>query len=106
MSFRVFYDLSYKKNKVFWESTESCSAITSASTSPEQYDGYISKKRKICMSDDIISYCNADEVSLWDSEDFAKAGKLLKKPPMPVNFVDEYEMRKVYSLIYDVYRCK
>lgn len=43
---------------------------------------------------------------LWDLNDFAKAGKLLKSPSMDVEFYDEYEMRKVYSLIYDVFRCK
>lgn len=43
---------------------------------------------------------------LWDLSEFAKAGKLLKNPPMDVEFYDEYEMRKVYSLIYDVFRCK
>lgn len=43
---------------------------------------------------------------LWNLEDFSKAGKLLKSPPMDVDFYDEYEMRKVYSLIYDVFRCK
>lgn len=43
---------------------------------------------------------------MWDLSEFAKAGKLLKTPPMDVEFYDEYEMRKVYSLIYDVFRCK
>ena len=43
---------------------------------------------------------------LWDLSEFAKAGKLIKNPPMDVEFYDEYEMRKVYSLIYDVFRCK
>lgn len=36
----------------------------------------------------------------------AKAGKLLKSTSQPVTFLDEYEMRKVYSLMYDVFRCK
>lgn len=43
---------------------------------------------------------------IWNLKDFAKAGKLLKSPSMSVEFYDEYEMRKVYSLIYDVFRCK
>jgi len=43
---------------------------------------------------------------MWDLAEFAKAGKLLNNKPMPVEFHDEYEMRKVYSLIYDVFRCK
>jgi hypothetical protein len=43
---------------------------------------------------------------MWDLAEFAKAGKLLKVPAMEVNFFDEYEMRKVYSLVYDVFRCE
>lgn len=34
-----------------------------------------------------------------------KAARLLFKPPSPVDFVDEQEMRNVYSVIYDVFRC-
>lgn len=35
-----------------------------------------------------------------------KAARLLCKPPLEVHFVDEQEMRCVYSLIYDVFRCE
>lgn len=35
-----------------------------------------------------------------------KAARLLCKPPLDVKFSDEQEMRCVYSLIYDVFRCK
>lgn len=35
-----------------------------------------------------------------------KAAKLLSKPPLKVDFEDEQEMRCVYSLIYDVFRCE
>ena len=47
-----------------------------------------------------------EEYNDWCLEDIAKAAKLLKRPPTPVEFNDEYEMRKVYSMIYDVFRCK
>jgi hypothetical protein len=111
---RVYYDLSYKHNKIYWESSDMQMSQSTqesfASVSMDSHAGtpdiYSAKKRKICISDDLLSYCKGDEVSLWDSDDFAKAGLLLKRPPRPVNFMDEYEMRKVYSLIYDVYRCK
>lgn len=42
----------------------------------------------------------------WTVSDIAKAGCLLSTPPRPVNFQDEQEMRRVYTLIYDVFRCK
>lgn len=42
----------------------------------------------------------------WTVWDLAKAGSLLSNPPKNVTFEDEQEMRVVYSLIYDVYRCK
>lgn len=53
-----------------------------------------------------LSVSHENNNVMWDLSEFAKAGKLLKTPPMDVEFYDEYEMRKVYSLIYDVFRCK
>jgi hypothetical protein len=64
------------------------------------------RRRPRCVSYDLLSYCNADEINLWDLHDYSCAGKLLMRPQIVVEFVDEYEMRKVYSLIYDVYRCE
>ncbi|XP_059060270.1 uncharacterized protein LOC131853407 isoform X1 [Achroia grisella] len=42
----------------------------------------------------------------WDIGQVLKAGHLLRKPPVKVDFVDEQEMRCVYSVIYDVFRYK
>nr|CAI5834844.1 unnamed protein product [Callosobruchus analis] len=42
----------------------------------------------------------------WTVSDIAKAGCLLCCPPKETSFEDEQEMRRVYSLIYDVFRCK
>ncbi|XP_069681208.1 putative methyltransferase NSUN7 [Periplaneta americana] len=42
----------------------------------------------------------------WTVSDIAKAGCLLATPPRSVAFEDEEEMRRVYSLIYDVFRYK
>lgn len=53
-----------------------------------------------------LSVSHENNNVMWDLREFAQAGKLLKVPPMDVDFYDEYEMRKVYSLIYDVFRCK
>lgn len=59
-----------------------------------------------CDQECRLSVSHESNNVLWDLSEFAKAGKLLKNPPMDVEFYDEYEMRKVYSLIYDVFRCK
>ncbi|KAJ8958311.1 hypothetical protein NQ318_017457, partial [Aromia moschata] len=42
----------------------------------------------------------------WTVSDIAKAGCLLGSPPLPATFEDEQEMRRVYTLIYDVFRYK
>ncbi|XP_017787132.1 PREDICTED: putative methyltransferase NSUN7 [Nicrophorus vespilloides] len=42
----------------------------------------------------------------WTVSDISKAGCLLTTPPIPTSFSDEQEMRRVYTLIYDVYRYK
>lgn len=41
----------------------------------------------------------------WTASDIVKAGCILKIPPRPLHFEDEGEMRRIYSLIYDVFRC-
>lgn len=63
-------------------------------------------KRKRCIIDDPMDYVDIDTLSLWNLHDLTCAGKLLRKPPLPCHFDDEHEMRRVYSMIYDVYRCK
>ncbi|XP_044758073.1 uncharacterized protein LOC123316146 isoform X2 [Coccinella septempunctata] len=42
----------------------------------------------------------------WTVSDLAKAGCLLHSPPIGTAFEDEQEMRRVYTLIYDVFRYK
>lgn len=59
-----------------------------------------------CEQEFRLSVSHESNNVIWDLSEFAKAGKLLKTSPMDVEFYDEYEMRKVYSLIYDVFRCK
>jgi len=41
----------------------------------------------------------------WAASDIVKAGRILTIPPRPLHFEDEGEMRRIYSLIYDVFRC-
>lgn len=43
---------------------------------------------------------------IWLVSDVVKAARLLSQPPLDVCFSNEHEMRRVYSLIYDVFRCK
>lgn len=45
-------------------------------------------------------------VITWTVCDIAKAGCLLSVPPIQTNFEDEQEMRRVYTLVYDVFRCE
>nr|XP_022919919.1 uncharacterized protein LOC111428573 isoform X2 [Onthophagus taurus] len=42
----------------------------------------------------------------WTVSDIAKASCLLQTPPLKITFQDEQEMRRVYTLIYDVFRYK
>lgn len=90
-----------------WDSQEEETTIETyspISSSPNQ-----DTKKKIlgfCSEEFRISVSGLANGVLWSLSDFAKAGKLLKSPSMAVEFYDEYEMRKVYSLIYDVFRCK
>lgn len=65
-----------------------------------------SAERQRCIPDDPCSFLSTEDLNLWNLEDIAKAGKKLRVPPLPCEFEDEQEMRRVYSLIYDVYRCE
>lgn len=42
----------------------------------------------------------------WTITDIAKASSLLKVLPIKPDFEDEQEMRRVYTLIYDSFRCE
>lgn len=66
----------------------------------------LSYKRKKCIVDDPMDFVDLETLSNWNLNDLTAAGKLLRKPPLPCHFDDEHEMRRVYSMIYDVYRCK
>ncbi|XP_031633541.1 uncharacterized protein LOC116347169 [Contarinia nasturtii] len=66
----------------------------------------LSLNRKKCVVDDPMDFVSMDMLSAWNLNDLTNAGKLLRKPPLPCHFRDEHEMRRVYSMIYDVYRYK
>lgn len=42
----------------------------------------------------------------WGPRDLAKAARLLERPALHVAFDEDQEMRRVYFLIYDVFRCE
>lgn len=65
-----------------------------------------SSKRKKCIVDDPSDFVDNNLSTIWSLRDLTMAGKLLRKPPLPCSFSDEHETRRVYSMIYDVYRCK
>lgn len=69
---------------------------------------FVSKVKLIkCESTGEIEKYNFDGPSIiWTVGDIAKAGCLLSSPPIATTFDDEQEMRRVYTLIYDVFRCK
>ncbi|XP_034483308.1 uncharacterized protein LOC117788608 [Drosophila innubila] len=61
----------------------------------------------------VLKYCHDTTVRIrlkasarWNLPTIANAAKLLRKPPLPVIFQNEHEMRLAYSLIYDVFRYK
>lgn len=65
-----------------------------------------SVKRRKCFIDDPTDFPNIYKFQIWDLKELSMAGKLLRKPPLPCSFADEHETRRVYSMIYDVYRRK
>lgn len=73
---------------------------------PTSLISVIKKKKRKCIIDDTMGLLDLSQVNLWGLEDYAKAGKLLSVPPKKCIFIDEQEMRRVYSLIYDVFRCE
>ncbi|XP_035901102.1 uncharacterized protein LOC118507159 isoform X1 [Anopheles stephensi] len=99
-----------KVDHTYWEvKAKSIDEVVSPMTSPASGDSStpsFRRRRRLCILDNPIDFCDIAAYNQWRLEDIVRAGKLLHKPPLPVQFDDEYEMRKVYSMIYDVYRFK
>lgn len=68
------------------------------------------KRNQECLPDSahlIRQELSAESIKVkWSNTDLGKAGCLLCRPPIKITFTDEEEMRTVYTLIYDVFRCK
>ncbi|EAT35325.1 AAEL012498-PA [Aedes aegypti] len=96
------------KETTLWESRAKSVDEVSPFSSPSPGGDLAAyrRKRRRCFLDNPIDFCNIDEYNQWRLEDIARAGRLLKKPPLEVSFDDEFEMRKVFSMIYDVFRFK
>ncbi|XP_053686098.1 uncharacterized protein LOC128735638 [Sabethes cyaneus] len=95
------------KDTTLWEPKVKSVEEVSPFSSPVPGDSAaLRRKPRRCYLDNPIDFCNIDEYNQWLLQDIARAGKLLRKPPSPVSFDDEFEMRKVYSMIYDVFRFK
>uniref|UniRef100_A0A182R0J2 SAM-dependent MTase RsmB/NOP-type domain-containing protein n=1 Tax=Anopheles farauti TaxID=69004 RepID=A0A182R0J2_9DIPT len=98
-----------KVDHTYWEvKAKSIDDVVSPMASPASGDSLTTfrRRRRLCILDNPNDFCDLAAYNQWRLEDIVRAGKLLHKPPLPVEFDDEYEMRKVYSMIYDVYRFK
>lgn len=98
-------EVSKKGEKSLWDAAKIFQNV-SPLTSPSSSRASSSKKREKCIRRHPIRFMDINVIGNWTLKNIAMAGKLLRKPPIPVQFYDEDEMRKVYSLIYDVFRCK
>lgn len=99
--FRPLEEVVAKKIKQQWDPDHQI--IISPLSTPAS--GLMSK-RKRCIVDDPMDFVDVNRLSSWNLHDLTAAAKLLRRPPLPCQFDDEHEMRRVYSMIYDVYRCK
>lgn len=68
----------------------------------------LSYKRKKCIIDDPADYIDMSIPIAWSLNDLVMASRLLVGggSERQCNFSDEYETRRVYSMVYDVFRCK
>ncbi|XP_039966403.1 uncharacterized protein LOC120778596 [Bactrocera tryoni] len=67
-------------------------------------NGFYKTQKKKCQQ--IRGKSLKNKSKFWNLKTIALAAKLLAKAPKKVQFENEHEMRKVYSLIYDVFRYK
>lgn len=68
----------------------------------------LSYKRKKCIIDDPADYIDMSIPIVWSLNDLVLASRLLVGggSEKQCSFSDEYETRRVYSMIFDVFRCK
>ncbi|RZC38122.1 methyltransferase NSUN7, partial [Asbolus verrucosus] len=80
---------------------------------PKLHDWIIKPKKKLVQCERPPKAALKNKAKLtgpgpitWTVSDISKAGCLLTQPPLKTNFEDEQEMRRVYTLIYNVFRHK
>ncbi|XP_055856969.1 uncharacterized protein LOC129919895 isoform X2 [Episyrphus balteatus] len=101
LSSRTLEEITRRKERPIFDPTFVIEKFSPSSTPNGKFD-----LRKRCAPDQPIEFIDANVLGCWPLENIAKAAKLLRKPPLSVEFGDEHEMRRVYSLIYDVFRYK
>lgn len=97
---RNYEDVIRQKEKPVFDSTHI--QRFSPASSPTNY---MISENKIKCRKHIAKYFKNVKVC-WTLDNICKAAQLLKNPPETVAFSNEHDMRRVYSLIYDVFRCK
>lgn len=81
-----------------WDTT-----IPQPPTKRQRYCKLLSRKSASHVSPNVRSLVTP---VTWTVGDIVKGAYILNNPPIHTDFQDEQEMRRVYTLIYDVFRCK
>lgn len=71
----------------------------------ETFGQPVSKRQRCRLESESSTIKKSGRVN-WTTDDLIKAGGLLAQPPLDIQFPNEQEMRRVFSLVYDVLRCK
>lgn len=104
---RPYEEIVSKKEKHVWDpAMHSADAMMNIGTPINSPHSVSSIKKRQCVRDHPMDYLDAKHFNVWNLDDLVKAGKLLRRPSIECEFYDEHEMRRVYSMIYDVFRCK
>lgn len=96
-----FEEITAKKVKYIWDPE-----VFSFSNKSSPLAAECLAIRRRCVLDDPLSFLNTEFLNKWKLDDLIKAAKLLRRPVIATKFENEHEMRRVYSMIYDVFRCK
>lgn len=100
-------EIAATKEKHLWDPDVFSFSVQS---SPTGADAAL-RIRRHCRVDNPLDFLNPDFLHVWQLDDLVKAAKLLRPKTMVAttttkcSFVNEHEMRRVYSMIYDVFRC-
>lgn len=108
---RSLEEIAAIKEKHLWDPEVFSFSVQSSPTVSEA----ALRIRRRCRADNPLEFLNPDFLHVWQLDDLVKAAKLLRpktpvqststETPVRCGFADEHEMRRVYSMIYDVFRC-